>query len=87
MLIRKDPVIVNFGRNVQQRRKSLKLSQEKLAELCEMHKNYIGFIERGERKISLLAAIKIAQALNTDLQNLINPFEENQSITDYLKEE
>ncbi len=52
-----------FGRNIRTHRGKLKISQEKLAELCELHRTYIGAIERGERNVSLENIQKIARAL------------------------
>lgn len=68
-----DQTLVIFGQNVQRLRHELGLSQEKLAELADLHKNYVGFIERAERSISLLAAQKLAEALHSDITSLLGP--------------
>lgn len=52
------------------KRTQLDLSQEKLAELCNLHRNYIGYIERGEKRPSLETLIKIAKAMNMKLEDL-----------------
>jgi transcriptional regulator with XRE-family HTH domain len=52
-----------FGNRVRQLRLKRRLSQEKLAELADLHRNYVGGIERGERNVGLLNIVKLARAL------------------------
>lgn len=42
-----------FGRNLRQHRKHLGLSQEEFADLLDVHRTYVGGVERGERNLSL----------------------------------
>lgn len=51
------------------------MSQEKLAELAELHRTYVGDVERGERNISLLNMAKIADALRIKLSKLVREME------------
>jgi DNA-binding XRE family transcriptional regulator len=62
-----------FGRRVRELRIERKLSQEKLAELAELHRNYVGGIERGERNVGLLNIVKLAHGLNVRPAKLIEP--------------
>lgn len=66
----KEPILLLFGKNVQQYRISQGLSQEKLAELVGVHRTYIGMIERAEKNITLCNIEKIAKALNIQIQEL-----------------
>jgi transcriptional regulator with XRE-family HTH domain len=48
------------------------LSQEKLAELADLHRNYGGGVERGERNVSLLNIVKLAHGLSVVPADLVN---------------
>jgi transcriptional regulator with XRE-family HTH domain len=52
-----------FGRRIRALRNKLHLSQEALAERCDLHATYIGGIERGLRNVSLINIVKIARGL------------------------
>ena len=52
-----------FGALVRETRLEKGMSQERLAELCGLHRNYIGAIERAERTPSIVTADKLAKAL------------------------
>jgi transcriptional regulator with XRE-family HTH domain len=67
-----DPRIV-FGKRIRELRLERQLSQEKLAELADLHRNYVGGIERGERNVSLLNIVKLAHGLSVRPARLIEP--------------
>jgi transcriptional regulator with XRE-family HTH domain len=62
-----------FGNRVRELRLERKFSQEKLAELADLHRNYVGGIERGERNVSLLNIVKLAHGLKVRPAKLIEP--------------
>lgn len=59
-------IIKVFGTNVRKYRTRKKLSQEKFAELCGLHRTYISDIECFRRSISLDNIQKIADALEIE---------------------
>lgn len=61
-----------LGQNIRKIRESKgDLSQEKLAELADLHRNYIGQLERGEVNVSLLTLQRIAKALEHKTPDLL----------------
>ncbi len=56
-------------------RKQQELSQEKLAELADLHRTYIGSIERGERNPSVLSLERILKALKVSWIDLASRIE------------
>ncbi len=64
-------ILVRFGERVRERRKALSLSQEELAELADVHRTYVGMIERGEKNITLRNIAKFAKALQIPIHDLM----------------
>jgi transcriptional regulator with XRE-family HTH domain len=48
------------------------LSQEKLAEMADLHRNYVGVLERGVQSASLDAICKLAAALRVKPSDLLD---------------
>jgi transcriptional regulator with XRE-family HTH domain len=46
-------------------------AQAELARRCELHEAYIGFVERGERNVSLINLRRIARVLRVRLSDLL----------------
>lgn len=60
------------GGKVRLRRKALGISQEKLAELANLHPTYISEIERGKVSASMYSFYQLAIVLETDFAELMN---------------
>lgn len=60
-----------LGQKIRIERQKNNLSQDKLAELCEISTSYLGHIERGTRKMSLETLVTIANVLNISLDYLL----------------
>ncbi len=61
----------DVGFRIREVRQEQGLSQEKLATLADLHRAYIGQIERGEKNIGLKNLEKIAKALNVNIKDLL----------------
>jgi transcriptional regulator with XRE-family HTH domain len=66
----KRTITLKFGTTVRSFRVKQNLSQEKLAEKADLHRTYIGMIERGEKNITLENIEKIAKALGVPMAEL-----------------
>lgn len=60
-----------FGKKILEKRLSLKISQETLANMADIDRTYLPDIEKGRRNVSLTIADKIAKALGVTLKDLI----------------
>lgn len=62
--------LVLFGRQVRLLRNKRRLSQEKLAELCAVHRNYIGRVERAETNVKFDSVIRLSVGLKVRPEQL-----------------
>lgn len=60
------------GENIRQLRKKRGLSQEQLAFRADINASYMGQVERGEKNPTIDVLSKIANALQTPLEMLVN---------------
>ena len=72
----RDEILRLFGDHLRELRTERGLSQERLAELAGLDRNYIGQIERAERNVALVNIIRIAKALEIEASELFEPFSE-----------
>lgn len=66
----KKAILIKFGNRVKEIRLKQNISQEQLAEKANLHRTYIGMIERAERNITLVNIEKIAHALGIHIADL-----------------
>lgn len=74
----RDEILRLFGERLRELRRERNLSQEHLAELAGLDRNYIGQIERAERNVALVNIVRIAKALEVEPGELFSPFTEAQ---------
>ena len=70
-MISKQSILIKFGERVREIRKEKGLSQEELAHKADLHRTYIGMIERAEKNITLLNIEKIANALEIGINEIM----------------
>lgn len=68
----KKKILIKFGERVRKIRKEKGLSQEQLSFEADLHRTYIGMIERAEKNITLINIERIAKALKVSLNDLLN---------------
>lgn len=62
---------IQFGAKLRDKRKTLGISQDKMALLAEIDRSYAGRIERGEVNITLEKAYQLAEVLGCDVRELL----------------
>jgi len=70
--MKKINALQKFGKRIKDLRKINKMSQEKLAEKADLSRNFVGALERGEKEPKLTTLVKIAEAFNISLAELLN---------------
>ena len=66
-------IVATLANNVRHLRKMKGLSQEELADLCEIHRTYIGSVERCERNVTLSTLEILANALGVSVIQILTP--------------
>jgi transcriptional regulator with XRE-family HTH domain len=61
-----------LGARIRQCRTAVGWSQEELAFQTDLHRNYIGGVERGERNVAALNLIRLAKVLKVPVGHFFN---------------
>jgi len=69
---RQHPALIALGCAIRDARKQQGVSQEKLALLAGIDRSYVGRIERGDNNVAVLTLLKIGQALNINMADLMS---------------
>ena len=69
---RQHPALLALGKAISNVRKQQGVSQEKLALLAGVDRSYMGRVERGDNNVATLTLLKIGQALNVSIADLMN---------------
>jgi len=64
-------LIGTLAANIRRLRHERNLSQEELADICGLHRTYVGSVERGERNLTLSSLELLAKALSVSVVDLL----------------
>lgn len=67
----RDGNLIRLGASIRARRVTMGLSQEALADLAGVDRSHMGKIERGERNVTFLNILRIADALECKPSGLL----------------
>ena len=70
-----DIVAQRVGKALRRRRKALGMSQESYAALVNVHRNYYGEVERGERNLTLKSIAKICAGMKAKVWEVFSDAE------------
>ena len=68
-------IVAVFGKVLREMREINNISQEKLAEYCDLDRTYISLLERGLRQPTITTIFKLSKALNISPSALIEKVE------------
>lgn len=66
-----ESILIKFGQRVRELRTERNLTQQQLAEISGLHKNYVGMVERGERNPSLVNIEVFAKSFDISISELM----------------
>lgn len=69
------PLKAILAKRIKAFRQERGLSQEDFAELCELHRTYIGSVERGERNVTLSTLEVFAAVIGVSVPELLTEVE------------
>lgn len=72
MIISEETFLINLGIHIRQLREKKNLSQQNLADDCDIPKTQIGRIERAEINTTIRTLCKIANALEIEPKELLS---------------
>lgn len=68
-------LLETLAENIKSFRRENGISQEALADICSLHRTYIGSVERRERNVTLASLAVLADALGVSVPELLTPRE------------
>ncbi|MBS1998983.1 MAG: helix-turn-helix transcriptional regulator [Cyanobacteria bacterium SZAS LIN-2] len=68
-------ILVSLGDAMRNRRIELELTQQEVGQAAQLHRTYVTDVENGVRNISFLTLVKLADALNSPLSQLLHEAE------------
>ena len=70
--MKNNDTIKKLGQKIRIERQKRKMSQEKLAELADLNRNFVGMIERGETNLTVKKLEIIANVFDMDIMDLFS---------------
>ncbi len=64
-------ILKMLGLRIRDFRLKKSISQEELAAIADVHRTYIGMVERGEKNITILTLVRLSLALDVDLIEIL----------------
>ena len=80
--MKKRNIATEIGFIIRQVRIEKGLSQEDLSFKCDLHRTYIGSIERAEKVASIITLEKVAEALDISLSEIFKKYEQTKTERD-----
>jgi transcriptional regulator with XRE-family HTH domain len=60
-----------IGQRVRAFREKRNISQEELADICGLHRTYVGSVERGERNLTVTSLQTLAKGLRVTMAEIV----------------